>query len=264
VQDPLKVNRTSKQAPSAVAIKVDDGKITAIMNAFLQCSRNARYLFILLISLVYSPTQAADSNKISQQKISKRQITKLADQYIDAIKSEDVDAWKTLLTPLHADDTKLNEEAFLNETSRFKSITIEQVEGLDVELKIKHQDGSRSSGILQLNSSGHIKYTPFLFKHPVHEICTLLETLLRDETSLMGSSVNAATRYEIAGTLFDLKVPLCGYNPTDPSVDRRRDCVIEIIAWLTENGKTFDSTEPKVYLSPSEFSRCIEEIKSQI
>ena len=142
-----------------------------------------------------------------------------------------------------------------------QSLSVKQIDGLNAALKIEYRDGRENIGFLQIHASGHIKYTPVVFKHPVVQAFSLVQGLLNDYTTLFGASSSKFSRMEVVWKLAAMGIPLCDYDPLAPSRDDRRAAARKIFHWLEENGQTFDNTEPNVFITPDEFTRCIEDAR---
>jgi len=217
----------------------------------------------ILASLMMHPLASAEVPTGSSEKtISKKEIIKLVDQYVTAVEDENFEAWNELLTPLHTDSPLLTPTNFLTEASMIQDLSVEQIDGLNAALKIQYYDGREQIGSLQIHDSGHIKYTPFVFKHPVSRACSQVQILLNDYMTMLGSTSSEASRMEIVWELDAMGIPLCDYDPLTPFNEARRAAAKKILKWLEENGQEFDNTEPKIFITPDEFTRCIEEARS--
>jgi len=213
-----------------------------------------RYLLVLLALLAYTSVQAADAP-------SKSEVRKLADQYIRAVKNQDVAAWNELLAPLHSDDLERNKENFLEQTETIKSLSIETIDGLNVVLRIQYLFGLSGTGSLQIGPAGGIKYTPLCFQHPLYAVCTELELLLDDQMSLFGASSSSVSRMETASRLESQGIPLFDYDPFAPTTAERRAAARKILEWLQENGAQYDTAHPELFLPPQEFNSLIERLQ---
>jgi len=217
---------------------------------------------LILVSLMVHPLASAEVPTESPEKnLSKTKIVKLVDQYVAALEYKNFDAWNELVAPLYTNSPLLNPTNFLEKASRVKSLSIKQINGLNADLKIRYHDGRKQIGSLQIHASGHIKYTPFLFEHPVVRAFSLVQSLLNDRTTLFGATSSEASRMEIVWELDTLGIPLCEYDPLAPSINDRLAAARKIFEWLEENGQTFDNTEPKVFITPGEFARCVEKAR---
>jgi hypothetical protein len=227
----------------------------------LQFMGGFRLLLILASLMVHPLASAEDPTGSPEQKLSKTQIIKLVDQYVDALERQDFEAWNELVAPLHPGFPLLTPTNFLEKASMVKSLSVKQINGLNADLKIKYRDGRKQIGSLQIHASGQIKYTPFLFEHPVVRAFSLIQSLLNDRTTLFGATSNEASRMELVWELDAMGIPLCEYDPLAPVADDRRAAARKIFQWLEENGQTFDNTEPKVFIAPGEFARCAEKAR---
>jgi hypothetical protein len=214
-----------------------------------------RLLPVLLALLALSPVRAEDG-------LSKSDISKLANQYIRTVEKRDFAAWRELLAPLHQRAEELNEEFFLDQTQGIKSLSIGKIDGLNVELKIKTFSGILSSGILQLEPAGRIKYTPFCFRHPLYTVCAELQPLLDDRQTLMGSTTSPNSRQDTVYVLECLRIPMFDYDPLATDTEDRRADARKILEWLEENGAQYDATGPKVPIPPSEFDRLMDRLRT--
>ncbi len=235
--------------------------MTHLIN-YSKLARTFRRLLILA-SLLMQPLASAEVPAVSsEQGISKKEIIKMVDQYVTAVEDENFKTWNELLAPLHTDSPLLTPTNFMEEASMVESLSIEQIDGLNASLKIQYHDGREQVGSLQIHASGHIKYTPFVFKHPVSRACSMVQTLLNDHITMMGATSSEASRTEIVWELDAMEIPLCDYDPQNPFNEARRAAAKKILKWLEENGQEFDNTEPKIFITPDEFARCIEEARS--
>jgi hypothetical protein len=193
--------------------------------------------------------QQAESYTASfpDEKLSEQKIRNLAQTYIKAMEHKDFEAWKELLSPMHPGHPDLNTENFTSHTHRVSSIQIENIEGQNVRLSIQRDTGRKATGYLIIHASGHIKYTPFVFKHPVRTAAQALAPLVSDNYSFRNTSVHV---------LKEAKVPLFGYDLDAPG-DQQKEEARKILNWLRENGATHDTTEPKVKMSDEELQECI-------
>lgn len=229
----------------------------AFFDKGLKRLHKGRYLSTLFVMLMCASALANSSAELPARKMTKSRVTQLASQYIAAVQAHDFEAWRELLSPMHLNAPELDEELFLETIQPIQSLRLGEIDGLNVEIKIKdHLDRTRLTS-LQIHSSGQIKYTPLLFQHPVRKACNLLKTLLFDTVSLFGANTNEALRFETAQALVTMGIPLCGYDPLNPSIDERRAAAREILRWLEENGKAYDNSAPKVHIPLHEFDRCM-------
>ena len=219
-------------------------------------------LLILALLPALSPAQeAAAPAELPEIKISRKEIIELVDRYVDAIKKRDFDSWRKLLSPMHAGSARLRRANFMAEASAVHSLSDKRINGLTATLEIEYNDGREETGYLQIDASGRIKYTPFVFRHPVRRACSLVKILLNDQVTLLGSTSSEISRLEAVWELSKLGVPLCGYDPLNPYLEDRREAAAEIFRWLEENGETFDNTEPFIPIVPDEFIRCIKDAR---
>lgn len=219
---------------------------------------------LLMLALLPASSPARENTAPAgppETQLSRKEIVRLVEQYVDAIENRDFDTWRELLSPMHAGSAQLNREHFTAAASSVQSLSDKRMDGLTATLEIEYHDGSEEAGYLQMDPSGRIKYTPLVFRHPVRRACSLVKILLSDQVTLLGSTTSEIERLEAVWELSKLSVPLCGYNPLARSLEDRRDAAAEILYWLEENGKTFDNTKPFIPIVPDEFIRCIDDAR---
>lgn len=236
-----------------------------VLNAIASRARRCPHLLLLLLLPALSP--ARDTNRpaeLSENRLSRRELIRLVDQYVAAIEDRNFAAWRELLSPLHAGSPLLTPDAFIEKTDPVTSISVKQIDGLTAALKIEYRDDREETGYLQLSPAGHIKYTPFVFRHPVAQACALVKTLLYDRITILGETSSALGRAEAARELAKLGIPLCGYDPLAPSSLDRQAAAWEIFYWLEENGSAFDNSEPRIPVVGGEFLRCLNEARSVV
>jgi hypothetical protein len=226
--------------------------------------RNCKYLHLfLLLLLPVLPPEAAEG-AFSVKKLTERKIDALAERYAAAVEKRDFEAWKALLSPLHPVEAANSRELFLEKADEVESISVKAVEGRTVSLIVEFVDGHEEPGYLQLHSSGHIKYAPLVFRHPVVKACALVQILLYDYSTLLGSTTTLEVRQDTVAQLHKLKIPLCGYDPKAPVAISRREAAENILSWLETYGGSFDSTVPRIPIVPEELFRCLEKTRTAI
>lgn len=193
------------------------------------------------------------SSSYPDKELSKKEVKELVNQYIEAVKKQDFDAWVSLLSPMHPNHEHWNKGSFEIKTRFLDDIDIEEIDGLNVVLEVEF--GHRKQlGYLQIHSSGYIKYTPIVFRHPVSQGFEGLDFLLC-------SDVERFSQLGIA-TLKSAGVPLFGFDPKS-SVSANAGSVKEILNWLMIHGREYDVTEPKVHISPPEFEALVDDLKQK-
>jgi hypothetical protein len=214
-----------------------------------------------MIMRIGAPVLAEDLTSEPQSNITERQVDKLAELYNRAVERRDFEAWRELLSPLYPWSPKLNTLYFAEQMRGVESLSAQDIDGMNVRLRIRYASGNRETGLLQLDPQGRIKYTPFCFKHPLYRIGSLLEVLLKDQTTLMGATSSSASRINAANKLASMNIPLFSYDPFEPSIFKRRTTALKILNWLEENGREYDTTEPKLFLPAEEFDALIARLK---
>ncbi len=180
--------------------------------------------------------------------MSEKEVRALAEQYIDAIDDEDFEAWKALLAPMHPGDSSLTETGFKTSVSRFNGVHILDVEDRNVNLRVRYKSSGSIESWLQITESGHIKYTPLQFPHPITRALQGVPFLLRNRKDLRTTGMSY---------LRDAGVPLFNYDLNGDRNDRE-DAVEKIMEWIEANGATHDHTLPKVYYPEDALNELIE------
>ena len=178
--------------------------------------------------------------------MSEKEVRALAEQYIEAIEDEDFEAWKALLTPMHPGDESLAETGFNMSTRNINGMSIRDIQGRNVNIQLRYKSGGQSDGWLQITPSGHIKYTPLKFRHPIaslQSISFLLRT--REDLRRTGQSM-----LQTAG------IPLFGYKVTGKKNDWE-DAVEKIMEWLEKKRPPIRSVRTKNILSKRRFGRAV-------
>lgn len=227
---------------------------------FLRLVQTGALLFALILVCAGVPASAEDADGASTRKMTERQIGKLCEPYITAIEEKNFEDWYELLSPRHSTAPELNEEYFLEQVQDVKSLSIQKIDGFNVQLRIRYASGERGTGSLQIDPTGQIKYTPFCFKHPLYEVCAQLELLLSDQDTIMGATSSPASRAAAAYTLKSMDIPLFDYDPYASSRHERLMIAQKILGWLKENGPEYDTTEPKSFLPPDDFNTLIDRL----
>lgn len=166
-----------------------------------------------------------------------KDVKALAKQYIEAIEDEDFEAWKALMAPMHPGHASFTESSFKMSIKHINSIHILDIEELNVHMRVRNKRGNPSEGWLQIHSSGHIKYTPVKFKHPIELALNNVSLLLHKKDEWRRTGV----RY-----LREAKVPLLNYKVEGNQNDWNKS-VKQIMEWIEKNGGTHDPTNPKVF-----------------
>lgn len=205
-------------------------------------------------ALTQEKADQPDPASYPDKPMSSDEIRSLAKQYIKAFEDEDYETWKALLSPMHPGAALLKADSFKRRTSQFKEFRILGIDGYHVKLKIKYESGLQTEGWLLLHSSGHIKYTPSAFRHPVAVACLQLSFLL-DE--------NASMRNRATGLLKRCKIPLYEYDADAPSSNWTRNAK-KILKWLEDNGTSLDPSEPRVFLPQEAMDNLIEQSEQKL
>lgn len=179
--------------------------------------------------LLPSPTDYPD------KEMTKADAEHIVEQYIDAWKKNDFVAWKVLLSPMHPGDPKLARSYFQGVQKRNDRIKILATKGLNVKVQVTNTKGTETEGWIQLHSSGHIKYTPFVFRHPVNSALLYLPQL-----------VHKSFRHSSFQRIRELNIPTFDYD-VDADIKNWDSNTKRILDWLRENGATYDVSEPKVF-----------------
>lgn len=196
-----------------------------------------------------------DPSGYPDKDLSEEDVKNLVKRYIKAVDRKDYETWLALLSPMHPGDDDLEERCFLSKANRIDSIDIKEIDGLNVVLEVEEERfGRTSKKYLQVHSSGHIKYTPLVFKHPVSDAFVHILVLTHEDVTLRNTGVNF---------LKENNIPLFGYEATGPSDEYLRSAS-KVFDWLVENGRDFDSTEPKVKISEAEFTEVMKIVKSHL
>jgi len=223
----------------------------------LKWTSPARWVLAGLLLLAATRVFADGSERIPQKKLSRKKVAELADLYVSAVEDRDFETWRTLLHPLHTDSPLLTRSHFKEEALKIDSLSVKKIDGMTAALEIEYQNGREVRGFLQITPSGHIKYTPVVFLHPVRRAAELVQILLNDFVTIMGANSSAALRTQVVKELDALGVPLLKYDPLASSDIERRTAAREILDWLEVNGETYDNTEPFILIETEEFEQSI-------
>ena len=188
--------------------------------------------------------------------LTEKDVEKIAELYVKAWEERDYQLYFQLLAPMYS-ERLLKEDEFKRHSESIKSMDIVRVAGLNVQIKINLPQSGKTGGWLQILPSGQIKYLPTYFEHPVKimflSTSHLLNLTRADERS-------KKTRYYAYRRLKGRNIPLFGYT-TDASQHDRKKSAEKILDWLIENGDTWDSTEPKVFLPEKQFKELVKKYK---
>ncbi len=169
--------------------------------------------------------------------MTEKEIRVLAEQYIEAVEDKDFEAYKALLTPMHPGDPVLTKSTFEQRVDSINSMHILDIEGLCVNMRVRYKRGTQREGWLLINQSGHIKYTPLLFTHPIETALQNVSFLLRNRRDLRQTGVSYLSK---------TKIPMFSYD-TNGKRNDWEDSVEQIMEWIEENGGIHDITEPRVF-----------------
>lgn len=184
--------------------------------------------------------------------LSKEEVRAIAERYIEAWEEGDYRAWHDLVSPLH--EQVHNERSFKTICDRGVSFKLGRIDGLNAQIDVKHRGGMTREGWLQLLPGGEIKYTPYLFPHPLIGAFRSASTLTlnnSDERSLR-------LRQSAVKSLENKNIPLFGYEADAPARERKK-CVKEIFIWLIEEGVEWDATEPRIPLPEEQFEALVKQ-----
>jgi hypothetical protein len=191
-----------------------------------------------------------DPSGYPDKEMTDKDVKALVKQYIKAVEREDFEAWKELLAPMHSGDEYLDKDRFMSAASKTRSIDIDDIDGRNVVLEIvSASNGRKRIGYLQIDSSGHIKYTPFVFIHPIHRAFNYIGLLEMDDVTWRNTGVTFIKKMDI---------PLFGYD-AQSSKEEYSAATSKILDWLTKNGQLYDTSDPKIYISQREFNECVDQ-----
>ena len=175
----------------------------------------------------------------SPKNLSENDVETLAKQYFDAWESHDYTAWRDMLAPFHYGDDNLKELAF----NRFavKRGEVLKVDGCNVYVELTYKNGHQQQGWLQFHSSGNLKYTPLLFKHPVTKSLMSFRHLFSKELNNMGTR-----------DLSEAGIPMFGYIGETTEETRRRS-IQKIFEWFKQNGASYDVGDYKIKIPEEQF-----------
>ena len=230
-----------------------------VCNFFLRPVLNGVLFFALIAA--NAGVLAAESAGGETRPLTERQVDERAELYISAVEDRDFDLWYELLSPLHPAAAELNEDYFLEQVGSVESLSVQEVDGGNVLLRIRYASGDRRESSLQMDPAGRIKYTPFCFKHPLYEIAAQLELLLNDQVTIMGATSSPATRAKAAYILGEMGVPLFGYDPYSTDPNERLEAAKKILKWLGENGQLYDKGEPECPLPPDDLDALVSRLQ---
>lgn len=173
-----------------------------------------------------------------QKELTESEIRAVAEQYVEAFMNNDHAAFQDLLRPMHPGDQALDNHMFHYYHHGLSSMKIEAVSGNYVELTLRSKEsGNKRSEWLMFSPSGHIKYSPYLFPHPLARCLRYnLRNLMHEETR---------QRKYAASVLKRASVPIFKYDP-EASFGAREQEVFLILDWLKESGREYDTSEPRV------------------
>lgn len=188
--------------------------------------------------------------------ISEEEVEALAKLYIKALEEHDFELWRSLILPLHGKHVQ----------PRFEEITmkVKRVDGLNVQIKIRSEAYSRTTGWLQVTPMGQIKYTPLQFRHP----CVRLIDACGSLYAVAKEGVDGTYRDPVAirvlayESLKQSNIPTYGYNPT-ASESERRSRAMKIEAWMKTHMTTWDDSEPKLAMPEKEFEELFDEVSEK-
>ena len=204
-----------------------------------------------IIQLNADDPEKSPNNTDAGKTLSEDDVRAVAERYIKAWKERDYQLWTRLVGPR---DTRLPSESRFKENRPGLSLAIDRIEGLNVKFVLESDNIDRREGWLQLLPNGQIKYTPIYYPHPLLDAFHRATLLSQGNLDLRS---NAVSRFKQLG------IPLFDYR-ADASEYRRRRGLNKIYEWLYEEGKTWDATEPEVFIPEEQFLELIEEYKGYI
>jgi uncharacterized short protein YbdD (DUF466 family) len=183
-----------------------------------------------------------------------QEIRSIVQQYSDAWEADDYETWKSLMTPMHPGSPALTKARFQAQQTKLKDISIQEIDGRNIKVKLRYKEGSDREGWIQFHSSGHIKYTPLTFQHPVAFTLLNLPRLVHKEENLRTLGYNSFKW---------TKVPLFDYAP-DRDEQENYESVKQILEWIRENGGDYDTTRPKISIPPEQLEEDLKNAETQI
>lgn len=202
----------------------------------------------------YNQEKAKDKPEPAKE-LSKKELTTIGEQYIQAWESGDFEKVKSFfLHPQHLTQSKFDECK-----ERIDDIDIDKVgDGyiiLDIDsntywphftdLPISNAD----ERWVLFTSDGKIKYDSILLKHPIEiALKSMLVLYARGEKykwAAVGSNSNRLSEMTYT-TLKNMGIPMFGLNLSDKS-NEIDESLLKMTEWLLEEGDKWDSTEPKVF-----------------
>jgi hypothetical protein len=170
---------------------------------------------------------------------------RIARQYIQAWEEHEVEAWRATMSPMHPGSSKLSRDRFQSAGAQYRSIEIIATDGNNVKVQAISAKGNSSEGWIQLHSSGHIKYTPFVFKHPVYIALVRLPHLISQDSNKDG-----------AQRILETEVPLFEYD-VDGDMNNWEENTEKILNWIRKHGAAHDVSEPMIFLPKEKLDQMI-------
>ena len=183
--------------------------------------------------------------------LDEKMLRDLTNQFISTYEKNDSAAWEALLFPMHPGQSNLDDNQFKYYEFNVSNMEIMKVNGRNVKVSMRHRRSRDQDGWIQITESGHIKYTPLEFRHPIKKACAMVPLLAGEHYSWR---LTAAHRLKRDG------IPTFDYDPNADKKEQIQKTEL-ILEWLENNGATYDTTEPKLPIPKEQFEECLKQAK---
>lgn len=184
--------------------------------------------------------------------LSKDQVKKIANQYIEACLNKDYDAWKGLFL----DVSDVSEADFTTpHIAKIKNIRIKEVDEYNVRLQIQYTYGRKEDGWLQLLPDGKIKYGAIVYQHPIP-----VAFVMQSYTAAYTQDDSLSDYPDLMKDLLKTGIPAFGLNNRMKPYKQLKS-LDQIKKWLVENGGNWDRSEPKLACPEDQFKALLKKYK---
>lgn len=205
--------------------------------------------YILSLQQTIDP-QKEDDAVATEKALSKKALKEIGEKFENAIEEQD----KTALDSLY-----LNPGRYRYSLDEIQQVEIDDIEENTIFVTmVGKKEGFGCRGWMHITSSGKIKYSPFTQKHPIERAASAIFWLSyvdkerkKSDVSKMNGAINDLEASGIP--TFELKQDM-SFRDLGDNLDKVRE-------WIIENGATYDTGEPKLYIPRKQMKKIISEIK---
>jgi len=185
--------------------------------------------------------------------MSEDEVRALAQRFMAIWADSDLEAWQELMRPMYPTSNLLIKDFFDPIAERIERIELMEIRDRNVRLEIESESGGTRTGWLMITPSGHVKYSPFRFTHPLVRMPDAVSYLVssREDLRITGQA-----------WLKNDKIPLIDYDINNP--DTWEQSALQVLDWVRENGAHHDASDPRLFIPEEGLQELIAEAEEKL